>query len=93
MIARRRRHDRSRASEAHQRKGWIPDVLIAPEDLEPHCDDEELGVAASVLSLIVEVVSPGKRNQDRDRIRKRREYTASPTAPRSRSPKAPPRGS
>ncbi|MCZ0988397.1 Uma2 family endonuclease [Streptomyces diastatochromogenes] len=26
------------------------------------------------MHLIVEVVSPGKRNQDRDRVRKRREY-------------------
>ncbi|MFE2066065.1 Uma2 family endonuclease [Streptomyces sp. NPDC059467] len=58
----------------HQRKGWIPDVLIAPEDLESHGDEEELGVAASAVSLIAEVVSPGKRNQDRDRVRKRREY-------------------
>ncbi|WP_107123086.1 Uma2 family endonuclease [Streptomyces caeruleatus] len=58
----------------HQRRGWIPDVLIAPEDLEPHGDEEDLGVAASAVSLIVEVVSPGKRNQDRDRVRKRREY-------------------
>ncbi|MEU1161859.1 Uma2 family endonuclease [Streptomyces sp. NPDC005921] len=58
----------------HRRKGWIPDVLIAPEDLEPHGDEEGLGVAASAVSLIAEVVSPGKRNQDRDHIRKRREY-------------------
>ncbi|MGY5060369.1 Uma2 family endonuclease [Streptomyces sp. 900105755] len=58
----------------HQRKGWIPDVLVAPGDLEPHGDEDELGVVASAVSLVAEVVSPGKRNQDRDRIRKRREY-------------------
>jgi Uma2 family endonuclease len=58
----------------HERKVWIPDVLIAPEDLEAHADEEGLGVAAKAVSLIVEVVSPGHRNQDRDRVRKRREY-------------------
>ncbi|MFJ8489863.1 Uma2 family endonuclease [Streptomyces sp. NPDC094038] len=58
----------------HKRKGWIPDAFLASEDLEPHADEEGLGVKASAVSLIVEVVSPGKRNQDRDRVRKRREY-------------------
>ncbi|MFK0111233.1 Uma2 family endonuclease [Streptomyces sp. NPDC091217] len=58
----------------HKRKGWIPDAFVAPEDLEPHADEEGLGVKASAVHLVVEVVSPGKRNQDRDRIRKRREY-------------------
>ncbi|WP_189878962.1 Uma2 family endonuclease [Streptomyces bluensis] len=33
-----------------------------------------MGVRADSVHLIVEVVSPGKRNQDRDRVRKRREY-------------------
>ncbi|MEU7304625.1 Uma2 family endonuclease [Streptomyces sp. NPDC007206] len=58
----------------HKRKGWIPDAFVAPEDLEPYADEEGLGVEASAVHLVVEVVSPGKRNQDRDRIRKRREY-------------------
>ncbi|MGY1580048.1 Uma2 family endonuclease [Streptomyces sp. MN13] len=58
----------------HQRKAWIPDALVAHEDLEAHADEDGLGVAASAVQLVVEVVSPGKRNQDRDRIRKRREY-------------------
>ncbi|MEU6381045.1 Uma2 family endonuclease [Streptomyces sp. NPDC046909] len=62
------------ANVIHQRKGWTPDLLIAPEDLDAHGHEEELGVTASAVSLIVEVVSPGKRNQDRDRVRKRREY-------------------
>ncbi|GAA3833063.1 Uma2 family endonuclease [Streptomyces phyllanthi] len=58
----------------HKRKGWIPDAFVAPEDLEPHADEEGLGVKASAILLVVEVVSPGKRNQDRDRVAKRREY-------------------
>ncbi|WP_262061317.1 Uma2 family endonuclease [Streptomyces sp. STR69] len=58
----------------HKRKGWIPDAFVAPEDLDPYADEDGLGVEAKVLHLVVEVVSPGKRNQDRDRIRKRREY-------------------
>ncbi len=33
-----------------------------------------MGVVADSVHLIVEVVSPGKRNQDRDRVKKRREY-------------------
>ncbi|MFD4603425.1 Uma2 family endonuclease [Streptomyces sp. NPDC058464] len=58
----------------HKRKGWIPDAFVAPEDLEEYADEEGLGVEASAVHLVVEVVSPGKRNQDRDRVRKRREY-------------------
>ncbi|MEV5318701.1 Uma2 family endonuclease [Streptomyces sp. NPDC052687] len=58
----------------HQRRAWIPDALVAPEDLEPHADEGGLGIKSSAVQVIVEVVSPGKRHQDRDRIRKRREY-------------------
>ncbi|MEU6199438.1 Uma2 family endonuclease [Streptomyces sp. NPDC047061] len=58
----------------HKRQGWIPDAFVAPEDLEQYADEEALGVEASAVHLVVEVVSPGKRNQDRDRVRKRREY-------------------
>jgi Uma2 family endonuclease len=58
----------------HKRRTWIPDVFVAPEDLEPYTDEDGVGVEAKVLHLIVEVVSPGKRNQDRDRLKKRREY-------------------
>ncbi|KUN08223.1 hypothetical protein AQI95_09970 [Streptomyces yokosukanensis] len=58
----------------HGLKAWIPDVLIAPEDLESHADEEGLGVAASAVSLVVEVASPGHRDLERDRLRKRREY-------------------
>jgi len=58
----------------HRRRVWIPDALIAPEDLEPHADEDGLGIKASAVQVIVEVVSPGKRHQGRDRVRKRREY-------------------
>ncbi|MEU2712544.1 Uma2 family endonuclease [Streptomyces sp. NPDC007205] len=58
----------------HQRKAWIPDLLIAPEDLESHADEEGLGLVASAVYLLVEVASPGNRNLERDRLRKRREY-------------------
>jgi len=58
----------------HSRKAWIPDAFVAPEDTEPCGDEDDMGVRADSVQLIVEVVSPGKRNQDRDRVRKRREY-------------------
>lgn len=58
----------------HARRAWIPDGLVAPRDAELIEDEDGLGIKASALSVVVEVVSPGKSNQDRDRIRKRREY-------------------
>lgn len=58
----------------HGRSAWIPDGLVAPEDLEPYVDEDDLGVDASAVQALFEVVSPGRRNQDRDRVRKRREY-------------------
>lgn len=58
----------------HGRKAWIPDIFVAPRDLEPHADEEGLGVNASAVSLVVEVVSPGRQCRKRDRERKRREY-------------------
>ena len=39
-----------------------------------HVHRDDLGIKASAVQLVIEVVSPGKTNQDRDRIRKRREY-------------------
>jgi len=57
-----------------RRRGWIPDLFVAPEDLEPYADEDGLGVDAAAVRLVVEVVSPGKRNQDRDQIKKRHEY-------------------
>ncbi|MFJ8108904.1 Uma2 family endonuclease [Streptomyces sp. NPDC096132] len=58
----------------HSRRVWIPDGLVAPRDAELAEDEDGLGIKASAVALIVEVVSPGKSNQDRDRMRKRREY-------------------
>lgn len=58
----------------HGRRAWIPDIFVAPRDLEPHADEEGLGVNASAVSLVVEVVSPGRQCRRRDRERKRREY-------------------
>jgi hypothetical protein len=58
----------------HNRRAWTPDAFVAPEDAEPCGDEDDLGVRADSVHLVVEVVSPGKRHQDRDRVRKRREY-------------------
>ncbi|MFF8314202.1 Uma2 family endonuclease [Streptomyces lydicus] len=58
----------------HDRKVWIPDCFIAPEDPEEHVTEDGLGVKASAVQLIVEVVSPGHDGLERDRERKRRAY-------------------
>lgn len=58
----------------HNRKAWIPDAFVAPEDTEPCRDEDDMGVSADSVHLIVGVVSPDRRNQDRDRVKKRREY-------------------
>ncbi|WP_407698023.1 Uma2 family endonuclease [Streptomyces apocyni] len=58
----------------HRRKAWTPDILIAPADLDEIPDEEGLGVDAAGVAVIIEVVSPGRTNEQRDRIRKRREY-------------------
>ncbi|MEV7196819.1 Uma2 family endonuclease [Streptomyces sp. NPDC093510] len=58
----------------HRSKAWIPDLFIAPEDLDEIPDEEDLGVDADGVAMVVEVVSPGRRNIERDRVRKRREY-------------------
>ncbi|WP_327253247.1 Uma2 family endonuclease [Streptomyces sp. NBC_01244] len=56
------------------RKAWIPDVLVAPEDVEEHGSEDGIGIKASAVQLIIEVVSPGNDSVTRDRTRKRREY-------------------
>ncbi|MFF5802493.1 Uma2 family endonuclease [Streptomyces sp. NPDC012746] len=58
----------------HKRKVWIPDVFIALEDAEEHVVEDGLGIDASGVELIAEVVSPGRESRDRDRDRKRRAY-------------------
>lgn len=58
----------------YRRKSWIPDLFIAPRDLDDIPDEDDLGVDAAGVLMVVEVVSPGRRNIERDRVRKRREY-------------------
>ncbi|MGW0838084.1 Uma2 family endonuclease [Streptomyces prunicolor] len=58
----------------HAHSAWIPDRSVAPRDMEPAEVEDDLGIKASAVQVVAEVVSPGKSNQDRDRIRKRREY-------------------
>ncbi|MFG2864488.1 Uma2 family endonuclease [Streptomyces sioyaensis] len=58
----------------HDRKVWIPDCFVAPEDPEEHITDDGIGIKASAVQLIVEVVSPGHDGLERDRERKRRAY-------------------
>ncbi|RXS84436.1 Uma2 family endonuclease [Streptomyces sp. TM32] len=58
----------------HDRKVWIPDCFVAPEDLEEHVTDDGIGIKATAVQTIVEVVSPGHDGLERDRERKRRAY-------------------
>ncbi|WP_234356728.1 Uma2 family endonuclease [Streptomyces sp. NBRC 110028] len=58
----------------HGMKVWVPDIFVAPEEPEEHLTEDGLGFAASAVKLVVEVVSPGHENQQRDRVRKRRAY-------------------
>ncbi|WP_346012030.1 Uma2 family endonuclease [Streptomyces sp. SID3343] len=56
------------------RKVYIPDVAVAPEDLDETPDPDGLGVDAAGVVLVAEVVSPGREAGVRDRERKRRAY-------------------
>ncbi|MGO4430571.1 Uma2 family endonuclease, partial [Streptomyces sp. MCAF7] len=58
----------------HRRKVWIPDLVIAPQDLDEIPDEEGFGVDASGVAAVFEVVSPGREARARDRDRKRRAY-------------------
>ncbi|WP_343242852.1 Uma2 family endonuclease [Streptomyces sp. SID12501] len=58
----------------HPLRTWVPDGFVAPRDGESIETEDDLGINASAVHVVIEVVSPGKRNQDRDRVRKRREY-------------------
>ncbi|WP_327316691.1 Uma2 family endonuclease [Streptomyces sp. NBC_01235] len=58
----------------HRRTAWTPDVLVAPRDGKPGAAKGGLGLKASAVRMVVEVVSPGKRDQERDRFGKRRDY-------------------
>ncbi|WP_406285382.1 Uma2 family endonuclease [Embleya sp. NBC_00896] len=57
-----------------RRKVYIPDVCVAPEDLDEAPDPDGLGVASTGVVLVAEIVSPGREAGARDRERKRRAY-------------------
>ncbi|MFI8104022.1 Uma2 family endonuclease [Streptomyces sp. NPDC086023] len=59
----------------HGRKVWIPDVFVLSEDDDgQYVTEDGLGVDASAVPLVVEVVPPGHDSTARDRVRKRRAY-------------------
>lgn len=58
----------------HDLKVYVPDLFVAPEDDAEHVTEDGLGVKASCVELVVEVVSPGHRATERDRVHKRRAY-------------------
>ncbi|AWZ08226.1 MULTISPECIES: Uma2 family endonuclease [unclassified Streptomyces] len=58
----------------HGRKVWIPDLFIAPKGTQEHVTEDGIGIKASAVELVVEVVSPGRDCISRDRVRKRRAY-------------------
>ncbi|WP_329571901.1 Uma2 family endonuclease [Streptomyces sp. NBC_01361] len=64
---------RNDTNVVHGGSSWVPDLFITARDPERYVTDDGLGLSAAGVRLVVEVVSPGKRNQDRDRVRKRRE--------------------
>jgi Uma2 family endonuclease len=58
----------------HEGSAWVPDLFIVPRDTDRYVTADGLGVTAAAVRLVIEVASPGKRSQDRDRVKKRREY-------------------
>jgi Putative restriction endonuclease len=58
----------------HSRKVCIPDLFVGPEDLDEIPDEEDLGVDATRVPLVAEIVSPGREARRRDRVRKFRRY-------------------
>ncbi|MFB0630047.1 Uma2 family endonuclease [Streptomyces sp. AB3(2024)] len=58
----------------HRREGCVPDLFVGPEDLDEIPDEEGLGVDATRVPLVAEVVSPGADAHRRDHIRKQRWY-------------------
>ena len=65
---------RSGFNVIHKGSVWFPDLFVVPRDTERYVTADGVGVSAAAVRLVVEVVSPGTRNQDRDRVKKRREY-------------------
>jgi len=58
----------------HEGCVWVPDLFVVARDTERYVTDDGLGLTAAGVRVVFEVVSPGKRSQDRDRVKKRREY-------------------
>ncbi|MBW1604451.1 Uma2 family endonuclease [Streptomyces sp. JJ66] len=58
----------------HDQKVFVPDIYLAPEEDTAYVTEDGLGLDASCVELVVEVVSPGHDAQQRDRVRKRRAY-------------------
>ncbi|MEU9127087.1 Uma2 family endonuclease [Kitasatospora sp. NPDC048540] len=58
----------------HGRKVLVPDLFVGPVDLDDIPDPDGLGVAATGVLVVVEVVSPGAEARKRDVVRKRRAY-------------------
>jgi hypothetical protein len=58
----------------HGRKVCIPDLFLGPADLDEIPDEEGLGVDATQVPLVAEIVSPGMEARRRDHIRKQRWY-------------------
>ncbi len=58
----------------HELTAYVPDLFVAPEDDTEHVTEDGLGLKASCVEMVVEVVSPGHRAVERDRVHKRRAY-------------------
>lgn len=58
----------------HGRKVLVPDLFVGPAEIDDIPDPDGLGVAATGVLLVVEVVSPGAEARKRDVVRKRRAY-------------------
>ncbi|GHD99932.1 Uma2 family endonuclease [Streptomyces alanosinicus] len=58
----------------HEHRAWVPDLLVVARDPERYVTDDGVGLTAASARVVFEVTSPGTRNLERDRVRKRREY-------------------
>lgn len=58
----------------HNLRVLIPDVFVAPDDIEEIDHPDGLGILASGVGLVVETVSPGSDARQRDLVRKHRAY-------------------
>ncbi|WP_328495481.1 Uma2 family endonuclease [Streptomyces sp. NBC_00414] len=53
---------------------WVPDLFVVPRDTERYVTADGAGITAAAVRLVVGVVSPDRRRQERERVMKRREY-------------------